>query len=185
VEQANPRRDSSVLMNSAAGNAAPNRRLKLTKIGAIFTLLVPVPVVIVIPWYITRWNLQPAFFGLEALRYLGALLTAGGLIVYGVAIGHLGHYGANPVPPVATIVSEGIYEWTRNPMYTGVVSALTGQAILFASRGMLYYALGWFLLFHVFEVTYDEPALKQQFAAVYPDYCRNTPRWIPRRPRPK
>jgi protein-S-isoprenylcysteine O-methyltransferase Ste14 len=182
MEQANPKRNPGSLNRTESADAR-KRRLKLTRIGAIFTLLVPLPVIVVIPWYITRWSFQPAFFGLEALRYLGAVMIVAGLITYSLGIGHLGYYGSNPIPPVANIVSEGIYQWTRNPMYTGVVTMLTGQAMVFGSHGMLYYALGWFLFFHTFEVVYDEPALKKQFADVYPDYCRNTPRWIPRRPR--
>jgi protein-S-isoprenylcysteine O-methyltransferase Ste14 len=158
-------------------------RLRLTQIGALFTLLVPVPVVGIIPWYITRWIIQPAFLGVEPLRYVGAVLIVAGCSVYVVGLGHLGHHGTHPIPPVVNIVSAGIYAWTRNPMYSGVIMMLIGQALLFGSRDLLEYALGWFLFFHCFEVFYDEPVLKHKFADVYPAYCERTPRWIPRLPR--
>jgi protein-S-isoprenylcysteine O-methyltransferase Ste14 len=169
-------------MESSKSGRTP---LKLTRAGALFTLVVPVPVAGIIPWFITHWAFQPAFGHLEALRFAGAVLIAAGIVMYAFALGHLGHHDARPFPPVARIVSAGIYGWMRNPMYAGVVAALTGQALLFGSRALLYYALGWFVAFHLFEVGYDERALTRQFPAVYPDYCERTPRWIPRRPKPR
>lgn len=74
------------------GQAGERISLRLTTIGAIFTLLVPVPVIGVISWFIAHWTLQPAFFGLEPLRYLGAALIVIGaaLIVIGFTVYCLG-----------------------------------------------------------------------------------------------
>jgi protein-S-isoprenylcysteine O-methyltransferase Ste14 len=155
----------------------------ITLVGAVFTLVVPVPAVAIIPWFITRWVPQPAFLGLEALRYVGVALILIGVAMYVMSLTCLGRYGAYPIPPVHCIVDKGVYGWTRNPMYIGAVMPMLGQALYFGSRGMLYYSLGWFLLFQVFEVTYDEPELKKQFGDVYVGYVDRVPRWIPRRPR--
>jgi len=160
-------------------------RFRLTPVGVVFTLLVPVPVAGLVPWLITRWTFQAPFLNVEALRLAGAALIAVGVGVYTIAIGHFGHHGAKPFPPVAAIVSAGIYSWMRNPMYAGVVMVLVGQAVLFGSRALLAYALAWLVAFHLFEVGYDERELARMFPDVYPDYCRRTPRWIPRRPKPR
>jgi len=168
---------------SHAARAVPAHVMGITLVGALFTLLVPIPAVAIVPWYITRWVQQPAFLGLEPLRYAGLALIPIGAVVYATGLTCLGRNGANPIPPVHCIVDSGIYGWTRNPMYIGVLMALVGQGLYFGSRGLLYYAAGWFVLFHVFEVTFDERELKKQFGDGYGGYINRVPRWIPRPPR--
>ena len=48
---------------------------------AVFLCLAPGTVAGLIPWWISRWQLQPSFFGLEPLRWLGVLLIVLGLPV--------------------------------------------------------------------------------------------------------
>ena len=45
------------------------------------------------------------------------------------------------------------------------------------------YAAGFFTLFHLFVLLYEEPTLRRQFGAEYDAYCRRVPRWLPRLPR--
>lgn len=153
----------------------------LTMSGVMFTLVVPGPMAGVIPWFITRWRFQPAFFGLEPLRWVGAAAIAVGIVLLAAAILTFGREGVTAYPPCTKIVDCDLYAYTRNPMYTGVLLIMSGQGWLFASAGMLWYALGWFVFFHVFESTFDEPFLKKKFPDTYPRYHESVPRWIPRR----
>jgi protein-S-isoprenylcysteine O-methyltransferase Ste14 len=74
----------------------------------------------------------------------------------------------------------GLYRRVRNPMYVAVVAMILGQALLFASLGLLVYgALTW-LCTHVFVVGYEEPTLREQFGREYEIYRANVPRWLPR-----
>jgi protein-S-isoprenylcysteine O-methyltransferase Ste14 len=157
----------------------------LTTIGALFTVLVPLPAVAFGPWYITHWAPQPAFFGIEALRYVGMALIPIGFVVYWKGITTLGRQGVNPipVPPITDIVRTGIFAWTRNPMYLGAITMMVGQALLFGSRSILYYALVWFGVFNLFELSFDEKVLMKQFPEVYGRYKKTVPMWIPRPPR--
>jgi protein-S-isoprenylcysteine O-methyltransferase Ste14 len=127
--------------------------LGLTTIGALFTVLVPLPAVVFGPWYITHWMEQPAFFGLEALRYVGMALIPVGLIVYWKGVTTLGREGVNPipVPAITHFVTSGIFARPRNPMYVGAI-------------------------------TFDQPVLMKQFPEVYGKYKRTVPMWIPRPP---
>jgi len=79
-------------------------------------------------------------------------------------------------------VTRGLYEYVRNPMYVGVVTAVLGQVAWFASRSMLAYAIVVALLFHTTIVIYEEPKLARSFGSSYDDYRARVPRWIPRRP---
>src|SRR5262249_433695 len=124
----------------------------------------------------------PSLLGLDILRWIGAAMIPVGAALYLAGVTTLGRSGCNPLPPVYRIVSNGVYAWTRNPMYVGGLTAVVGQGLLFGRGVLRLHAVGWFTLFHLFEVTFDEKVLARQFGAVYTDYCASTPRWIPRRP---
>ena len=78
------------------------------------------------------------------------------------------------------LVAGGLYQYTRNPMYVGVILILFGEALLFASPQILLYALGAWLFFHVVVVIVEEPHLGRTQGEKYIRYCASVPRWIPR-----
>jgi len=88
-----------------------------------------------------------------------------------------------PVDPPRALVTRGLYEYVRNPMYVGVLVALLGHAALFGSRSILIYAIVMALAFHTTITLYEEPKLAQSFGSSYEEYRARVPRWIPRRPR--
>jgi len=82
-----------------------------------------------------------------------------------------------PIDPPRLLVVSGLYRFTRNPMYNGVVALILGEAWLFGSVSLLEYALLVLILFHLFVVFYEEPALTSQFGESYRAYRRTVPRW--------
>ena len=82
-----------------------------------------------------------------------------------------------PVDPPRHLVVRGLYRYTRNPMYNGVLLILLGEAWLFASMAVLFYATAVFSAFHAFVVLYEEPVLEAQFHETYLAYRRSVPRW--------
>lgn len=78
------------------------------------------------------------------------------------------------------LVVRGIYRFVRNPMITGVMLVLLGEAALCASVGILV----WLALFATVNAIYiplsEEPRLARRFGEAYVEYKRNVPRWIPR-----
>ncbi|MEL7562506.1 isoprenylcysteine carboxylmethyltransferase family protein [Dehalogenimonas sp. 4OHTPN] len=85
-----------------------------------------------------------------------------------------------PIDPPKVLVRRGLYRYTRNPIYFGVLLVLTGESILFASWPIALYAFVAGFGFNLFVMLYEEPALKHRFGAVYDEYSRDVPRWIPR-----
>ena len=79
--------------------------------------------------------------------------------------------------PPRHLVVRGLYSYTRNPMYNGVVIMLIGEAWLFASSSVIQYAVVVFVAFHLFVVLYEEPVLEAQFRESYLAYRRMVPRW--------
>jgi protein-S-isoprenylcysteine O-methyltransferase Ste14 len=82
-----------------------------------------------------------------------------------------------PIDPPRHLVVRGLYRYTRNPMYNGVVIILIGEAWLFASSAVLTYAAVVFVAFHLFVVLYEERVLAAQFRESYLAYRRSVPRW--------
>ncbi len=68
----------------------------------------------------------------------------------------------------------------RNPMISGVLFILLGEAALFGSLALLV----WFLVFFAFQAIYmplvEERGLARRFGKANLVYKRNVPRWIPR-----
>ena len=86
----------------------------------------------------------------------------------------------NPMTPDASssLVENGIYRLTRNPMYLGMALALLGWALWLNS-----FAAGLVLLLFVayltrFQIIPEERALRAKFGAAFDAYCKNVRRWI-------
>ena len=56
---------------------------------------------------------------------------------------------------------------------------LLGEALLFGSLILLWYAAAFFAAAHSFVVLYEEPALRRQFGESYEAYGRRVHRWLP------
>ena len=146
----------------------------------IFTLLVPGSVAVWIPHFLLRLVPRPLPIELTGWRAVGLLLGAAGIAIYLWCAWDFAAAGrGTPAPWDAPreFVARGLYRYTRNPMYVGVLLVLLGEALLFASRSLLGYALAVGLVFHLVVLLYEEPTLRRQFGAAYEAYCRRVPRW--------
>ena len=149
----------------------------------IFTILVPGTVTILIP----RWLLASAAGGerynIGVFRYLGLVPVVVGASIYLWCAWDFMFAGKGtpaPIDPPKELVARGLYRYVRNPMYVGVASVLIGEALLFQSLTLLEYAGAVLLMFHLFVVLYEEPALTRKFGDSYLRFCEKVPRWIPR-----
>ena len=82
-----------------------------------------------------------------------------------------------PVDPPRFLVVRGLYRYTRNPMYNGVLAVLLDEAWLFRSTSLFEYTLFVAVAFHLFVVLYEEPTLEAAFKASYQAYRHAVPRW--------
>ena len=142
-------------------------------------------VIVYVPYTLTAWRFQPAFFGWEPLRWIGAALVLAAVPVlfdFLVRFVREGHGTPVPVAPPGRLVVSGSFRFVRNPAYFAALAAIAGQGLLCENKSVLIYALGMGLVFHLLVVGYEEPALHRKFGADYEAYCRRVPRWLPRRP---
>ena len=76
------------------------------------------------------------------------------------------------------IVTDGVYRWTRNPMYLGFVLLLLGLAVALQSAfGLLVTALSASFL-QRFQIAPEERWLGAQFGADYAAYRARVRRWL-------
>jgi protein-S-isoprenylcysteine O-methyltransferase Ste14 len=154
--------------------------------GALFFLIAPTTVAGVIPFLITRWQFAEPFFGVEPVRWPGAVFIAAGLVVIVDAFVRFVREGQGTPAPVAAprrLVVRGPYRWVRNPMYVALIVMIAGQALVLGSAALLAYGAAIALIFHTFVRLYEEPRLRQQFLSEYEAYTTAVPRWLPRPPR--
>jgi len=85
-----------------------------------------------------------------------------------------------PWEPTHKLVVQGVYRHVRNPMISGVILVLLGEAVLTASLPLFC----WFLVAALINAAYiplsEEPGLVKRFGEDYLAYKRNVPRWVPR-----
>jgi protein-S-isoprenylcysteine O-methyltransferase Ste14 len=157
--------------------------------GILFTVLVPGTVAGYIPWIVMRSG--QADLSIGRWHYAGLLFLLIGISIYVItivsfilrgkgtpaiwftaAIGWL--IGREPLK----LVSSGIYKYSRNPMYVGVMTIVFGEGIYFQYSAVLRYLVGMFLVFHLIVVLVEEPHLEGKFGEEYKAFKRGTRRWL-------
>jgi protein-S-isoprenylcysteine O-methyltransferase Ste14 len=161
--------------------------VKLAIRTLIFTLLVPGTVTVWAPCLILSSGHREHPPGLWSLRLLGLVPMALGLSFYLWCAWDF--FAAGKGTPALwdsprEFVSRGLYRFTRNPMYVGVVLVLLGEALMFASLPLLVNALLIGIGFHLFIRFYEEPTLRRRYGAAYSAYSQSVPRWLPGLKRP-
>lgn len=147
----------------------------------IFTILKPGVVVGLIPFLILRedWDGVGPFSSLN--HYLGLLLITAGLIILLHCIIRFASEGRgtlSPIDPTKRLVLKGLYKYSRNPMYLGVLSILVGESLFTRSIDLWIYTLIVSLAFNIFVIFIEEPRLKKDFGEEYKHYFENVRRWI-------
>lgn len=78
----------------------------------------------------------------------------------------------------STLVTEGLFRYSRNPMYIGFLLLLIGVAALFKTPWMFLAPLAFWLTAHFFFVPKEESHLEQLFGDAYHDYTQRVRRWF-------
>ena len=151
--------------------------------SVVFFLVAPGTVAGVVPWWISRWEIQPPLLGVPFLPVVGVLLIVAGVAALLDSFARFAVQGLGtpaPVAPTQHLVVTGLYRYVRNPIYLGLVAAIVGQGLLLGSARLVAYgALVW-LAVHIFVLAHEEPTLRKTFGTEYDAYRSNVPRWMPR-----
>jgi protein-S-isoprenylcysteine O-methyltransferase Ste14 len=114
---------------------------------------------------------------------LGAVLIATGLALVGWTVSLFareGHGTLAPWDPTTRLVVLGPYRHVRNPMISGVLSILLGEAVLLGSVALLAWFAAVFAVNALYFPLVEEPGLERRFGEEYRTYRAHVPRWLPR-----
>jgi len=156
------------------------RKEAATAGSTVFLFVAPGTVVVLLPWWLTRWRAGDWW---PPLRALGLLpLTAGAVVLLSAYVRFVveGLGTPAPVAPPENLVVGGLYRYVRNPMYVAVVAAIGGQALLLARPVLFGYGACAGAAMWAFAKGYEEPALSRRFGSAYALYRRAVPGWVPR-----
>jgi protein-S-isoprenylcysteine O-methyltransferase Ste14 len=136
--------------------------LSLVVMGAL-TLFTPVTALIPFPY-----------------NYVGIPLALTG---FGIAARGSRHFSRvktniNTFKTPDMLVTDGLFRYSRNPMYLGFFLLLFGAAIAFNALYGLALPLAFFLAAQFWYIPFEEKRMKMTFGAAYDVYRQRTRRWI-------
>ncbi|MCM0611264.1 isoprenylcysteine carboxylmethyltransferase family protein [Marinobacter sediminum] len=113
--------------------------------------------------------------GAALLLALGVFFSVAGVISFRQA-----NTTVDPRKPEAasSLVSSGIYRFSRNPMYVGFALALSAWAVFLASAWSLSGVVGFVLYLNHFQIIPEEQALRELFGEEFRAYESRVRRWL-------
>jgi protein-S-isoprenylcysteine O-methyltransferase Ste14 len=112
---------------------------------------------------------------------IGLVITVSGQLIRGVTIGlaYIIRGGKDGKVYADDLVTQGIFNHCRNPLYVGNILMLVGVGVL--SNSLIYVAaiIPLFLLIYHAIVLAEENFLRNKFGESYAAYCKKVNRWIP------
>lgn len=144
---------------------------------------IPPPIIallFIIVTYLSSLVIVPFKFGNQSL--LAYLIFVMGLVFVLSAMRQFKQKNTiiNPMTPkqTTTLVVDGIYNYSRNPMYLGLLLVLTSSGIFFGAwLSLLIVPLFW-LLISTLQIIPEEEAMLELFGENFVKYKRKVRRWI-------
>ena len=147
--------------------------------------VVPPPLVYLVfllaGWGLSRVVADPGV-GLDwdLRRYVAFALIVGGLLIDGAAVQGFRRKGtpAEPWKDATALETEGLYRFSRNPIYLGYAIAYAGIAVAMNSLIALALLIPCMVMIDRFVVLREEAYLSRKFGAAYDAYRSRVRRWL-------
>ncbi|MEP7321172.1 MAG: isoprenylcysteine carboxylmethyltransferase family protein [Saprospiraceae bacterium] len=144
-------------------------------------LLLPGVVTILIPCLIFRYTPEviPDFIPIKVFAFV---VFISGLTLFSWTVSLFQRIAKGTLAPWTDknkLVIEGPYRYCRNPMITGVLFMLLGEALWLRSLPILTWAFIFFIINTFYFILQEEPFLERKFGDDYRMYKRKVPRWLP------
>lgn len=111
---------------------------------------------------------------------LACMLAGFGVALAGVLEFRRARTTIHPQRPdtASTLVKSGIFRYSRNPMYLGILFVLLGWGIFLNNAAALIMLPLFIAYMNRFQIVVEERALVAIFGADYTDYTRSVRRWL-------
>lgn len=115
-------------------------------------------------------------------QLLGSALAVIGMAIAIVSVQRFRQLGTTILPnkldEATKLVSDGIYNYSRNPMYLGMAILICSAGVFFGSFLFLPALIVFVLIINKFQIEPEEVALEKLFGQEYLDYKARTRSWI-------
>jgi protein-S-isoprenylcysteine O-methyltransferase Ste14 len=114
--------------------------------------------------------------------YVGIFLLLLGflILISAVRLFRIDQTTVNPLSPkqATKLVTEGIFKFTRNPMYLGMACVLASLAMFFNIIGGIVFIALFCAYITKFQIIPEEKAMSDLFSEDFDQYKQTTRRWI-------
>lgn len=133
------------------------------------------------------WMTTPSVVGLLQLPHPVSVLCSVVLVCVGLSISFAGVFAfrraKTTVSPTkassaSSLVVQGVYRYTRNPMYVGFLLTLLAWAVFLENPLAVLWALVFVLYITRFQIIPEERVLASLFGAEYEAYKGRVRRWL-------
>jgi protein-S-isoprenylcysteine O-methyltransferase Ste14 len=76
------------------------------------------------------------------------------------------------------LLRNGLYAYSRNPMYAAELILMFGWVIFYGNIALLIALITWALFFNFFQIPMEERIIEAHFGDMYRDYKRKVRRWF-------
>ncbi len=147
--------------------------------------LTPVPVIVLCGWLLWRSRGEAGPGGPTVdlvLDVAGIAVALAGQVLRFYVLGWVpeGTSGQNLSIQASTLNTTGPYAYVRNPLYVGNLGIVLGLCLVANDPWVTAIALVFFFGEYFFIIRAEEDFLRSKFGAVFDDFVRTVPRWIPR-----
>ena len=113
----------------------------------------------------------------EVFAIIGVIAGVGLAVWAARLFAHAGT-GVKPFTPSTTVVQTGPYQFTRNPMYLGMMIVLAGAFVLFGSLSPILVIAVFFWWIHHRFVLPEEDHMEHALGQAFLDYKESVRRWL-------
>ena len=134
----------------------------------------------IIAAYLLAWFLPLPFIVPSIVKYIGfALVVIGFLLGLGAVLAfRRARTTLDPYHPVSTIVTSGVYGFSRNPIYLSFLLMVIGIPLNSGTYWGIILAVIFILLCNRLVVEHEEAYLGKKFGTTYSDYKSRVRRWL-------
>ena len=132
-------------------------------------------------WLVSGW--PPKFYLLAENRLIVVSAFILGAALFGLSAVFSFRKAQTTVHPMhpeqaSTLVTAGVFQWSRNPMYVGLLLGLLAWALFLSSLWAMVCAIVFAVYMTRFQIIPEERAMLELFGSAFTEYCQSTRRWL-------
>ena len=144
--------------------------------------LIPPPIVTIVFLFVIFFTKDLFRFSVTLPSSSGFIIILVGLMIIFIAARQFKAVNTtiNPIEPenASVLVNNGIFSYSRNPMYLGMLLTIIGFSIIHNLLAIIAIMPIWIIYMTYFQIIPEEEAMEILFEEDFVNYCKKTRRWI-------